>query len=155
MKALKLLALGIVMLITTSTQAQFSVNVNIGTTPSWGPRGYVNVDFYYLPDIQAYYDIRACEFVYFGSGHWVRSRNLPPQYRNYDLHRGQKIVLNGYHGNRPYDYYKPNYHVNYSEPYNRAVVVNYDGRRYVCDEKYEYKNKKYKHHKEYDKHRKH
>ncbi|WP_367753721.1 hypothetical protein [Flavobacterium sp. WC2430] len=106
MKTIKLIAIGIVLLVTSATQAQVSVNVNIGTPPSWGPSGYDQVDYYYLPDVQAYYDIRASQFIYFGSGKWVRSRYLPRQYRNYDLYNGYKVVLNDYHGRTPYTYYK-------------------------------------------------
>ncbi len=107
MKTLKLIAAGIVLLITSATtQAQVSVNVNIGSPPAWGPVGYSNVDFYYIPDIQAYYDIRLSQFIYFGNGRWIHSRSLPSQYRGYDLYNGYKVVLNDYHGRTPYVYYK-------------------------------------------------
>lgn len=107
MKTLKLIAAGIILLVTSATtQAQVSVNVNIGSPPAWGPVGYSNVDFYYIPDIQAYYDIRYSQFIYFGNGTWIRSRYLPRQYRDYDLYHGYKVVLNDYHGRTPYVYYK-------------------------------------------------
>jgi len=106
MKKLKLIAVGIVLLVSSSIHAQVSVNVNIGTAPSWGPAGYSNVDYYYLPDIEAYYDIRASQFIYFGGGKWIRSRNLPNQYRNYNLNNGYKVVLNDYHGSAPYSRFK-------------------------------------------------
>jgi len=106
MKTLKLIAFGIVLLVTSSMHSQVSVNINIGTAPSWGPSGYSNVDYYYLPDVQAYYDIRASQFIYFGGGNWKRSRYLPGQYRNYDLYDGYKVVLNDYHGRTPYSHYK-------------------------------------------------
>ena len=107
MKTLKLIAAGIVLLVATATtQAQVSVNVNIGTQPSWGPAGYSNIDYYYIPDVQSYYDIRNSQFIYFGNGKWIRSRNLPQQYRNYDLYNGYKVVINDYHGRTPYVYYK-------------------------------------------------
>jgi hypothetical protein len=102
MKTFKLLAVGILFVVSNLSQAQISVNVNIGTPPSWGPVGYSNVEYYYLPDIQAYYDIRASQFIYFGGGKWVHSRYLPKQYRNYNLYGGYKVVLNDYHGSRPY-----------------------------------------------------
>jgi len=106
MKTLKLIAVGIILLVSSSIEAQISVNVNIGSPPAWGPSGYSSVEYYYLPDIQAYYDIRATQFIYFGGGRWIRSRNLPHQYRNYDLYNGYKVVLNDYHGSRPYSHYK-------------------------------------------------
>ena len=103
MKTLKLIVAGILLFAsTTATQAQVSVNVNIGNPPAWGPTGYDAVDYYYLPDIEAYYDIRATQFIYFGGGKWIRSRNLPTQYRNYNLYNGYKVVLNDYRGSRPY-----------------------------------------------------
>ncbi|TDE44463.1 hypothetical protein E0I26_08845 [Flavobacterium rhamnosiphilum] len=103
MKTLKLIIAGIILLVSSNTmQAQVSVNVNIGSPPAWGPVGYSSVDYYYLPDVQAYYDIRATQFIYFGGGKWIRSRNLPYQYRNYNLYNGYKVVLTDYHGSRPY-----------------------------------------------------
>lgn len=107
MKTLKLIIAGIILFASANTmQAQVSVNVNIGSPPAWGPAGYSSVDYYYLPDIQAYYDIRATQFIYFGGGKWIRSRNLPNQYRNYNLYNGYKVVLNDYHGSRPYSNFK-------------------------------------------------
>jgi hypothetical protein len=41
-------------------------------------------------------------YLYILEMEWVRSRYLPRQYRNYDLYNGYKVVLNGYHGHRPY-----------------------------------------------------
>ena len=129
MKTLKLFAAAIVLFIATSSQAQVSVNVNIGSPPSWGPAGYAAVEYYYLPDVQAYYDIRASQFIYFGNGKWVRSRYLPRQYRNYDLYSGYKVVLNDYHGTRPYTYFKNHkakYHKGYKGPHQRTIGNRYD-----------------------------
>jgi hypothetical protein len=44
--------------------SQVSVNVNIGSPPLWGPSGYSNIDYYYLPDVQAYYDIRPAIYLF-------------------------------------------------------------------------------------------
>lgn len=135
MKTLKLIAAGIVLLLsTTAMQAQVSVNVNIGSPPAWGPAGYSAAEYYYLPDVQAYYDVRQSQFIYLGGGQWVRSRNLPAQYRSYDLYNGYKVVLNDYHGSRPYTYFK-NHKVKYYKGYKgkpqktigvRKVVIHKD-----------------------------
>ena len=106
MKTLKIAIAGLVLLVANATQAQVSINVNIGNPPAWGPAGYAEMEYYYLPDIEAYYDVRASQFIYFGGGRWVRSRHLPYHYRNYDLNRGYKVVLNDYHGARPYNHFK-------------------------------------------------
>lgn len=107
MKTLKLMTIAMMMLFASSSmQAQVSVNVNLGLQPSWGPVGYSSVDYYYIPDVQSYYDVRATQFIYLNNGAWIRSSRLPNQYRSYDLNRGYKVVLNDYHGSRPYDNYK-------------------------------------------------
>lgn len=106
MKTLKLIALGIILFASSAIHAQVSVNVNLGTPPAWGPVGYSNVDYYYLPDVEAYYDIRATQFIYLNRGTWTRSRYLPGQYRNYNLYNGYKVILNDYHGSKPYGNFK-------------------------------------------------
>lgn len=131
MKTLKIMIIGMMMLfVSTSIQAQVSVNVNIGTQPSWGPAGYSNVDYYYIPDIQCYYDVRATQFIFLNNGVWIRSNNLPRHYRNYDLHRGYKVVLNDYHGSRPYANYKYDkvkYHKGYKGKPQQTIAYSHRG----------------------------
>lgn len=107
MKTIKLLALGIFIFISSSMDAQVSVNLNVGSRPAWiGPSSnYSAVDFYYLPEIESYYDTRASLFVYPGKNGWVRSRSLPHQYRGYNLSKCNKVALKGYRGNRPYEHF--------------------------------------------------
>ncbi|WP_306350936.1 hypothetical protein [Flavobacterium sp. '19STA2R22 D10 B1'] len=107
MKTLQFISLGIVLFFSNAIHAQVSVNVNIGTPPAWGPPITEQVRYYYLPDVEAYYDINSSMFLYFGTkGKWIRARNLPRAYRNYDLYNGQKVVINNYYGSSPYVYYK-------------------------------------------------
>jgi len=80
----------------TSSKAQVSINVgvNIGSQPVWGPVGYDHVDYYYLPDIEAYYYVPRHQYVYLNAGNWIFSASLPPRYANYDVYRGYKVVVN-------------------------------------------------------------
>lgn len=87
-------------------QAQVSVNVNIGTPPNWGPVGYDSSRYYYLPDIDVYYDVNQSVFISDNNGKWVRAKRLPERYRQYDLYSGYKVVLNDYRGDAPYTYHK-------------------------------------------------
>jgi hypothetical protein len=114
MKTIKLLIIAVLFFTAISTKAQVSVNVNIGTPtvnvnigtpPVWGPVGYDDAEYYYLPDIEVYFDIRASQYIYFGNGKWIRNRNLPNHCRNYDLYHGYKVVLTDYHGNSPYTHF--------------------------------------------------
>ena len=116
MKTLKIFLIGILFLSFSYTQAQVSVNVNIGTPPAWGPVGYPDVRYYYLPDLETYYDVSTSNYVYLNNGNWVRRRSLPSAYRNYDLYSEYKVVLNDYRGDRPYDNFK-SHKVKYGKGY--------------------------------------
>jgi hypothetical protein len=108
MKIFKILAFATVLFLAGSAgtvQAQISVHFNIGMAPSWGPSGYSDVQYYYLPDVQAYYDVPSSMFIYYEGGSWIRRSYLPYKYRNYDLYHGYKVVLKDYHGNTPYMHY--------------------------------------------------
>jgi hypothetical protein len=105
--------------------APAQVAVNIGSPPSWGPVGYANdVQYYYLPDIESYYDLRSHQFIYLNEGGWVRSGRLPKQYRNYNLYSGYKVVLVDYRGPNPYAFYKTD-RVKYYKGYREGPQRSY------------------------------
>ena len=105
MKTIKFITLGIVLLFGIQSNAQVSVNVNIGRPPVWGPT-ITTEEYYFLPEVNSYYDIRASQFIYLNNGSWIRARQLPTRYRGYNLNTGNIIVLHDYHGHSPYTYYK-------------------------------------------------
>ena len=108
--------LGIIFFISGSMKAQVSVNINIGSPPQWGPVGYTEVRYYYLPDVEAYYDIQSSVFIYYGNGVWLHEAHLPGRYRNYDLYGGYKVVMTDYRGDTPYTNFKE-YKVKYKKGY--------------------------------------
>lgn len=121
MKTIKLLFAGI-FLMTLSANAQVSVNVNINTPPLWGPVGYTEARYYYIPDIEAYYDIPSAMFIYYDGGGWIRAAYLPYRYRHYDLYGAYKVCLHDY-GPNPYVYYKHHkvkYYHGYRGPHQRT-----------------------------------
>ena len=77
-----------------SASAQVSVSVNIGTQPQWGPVGYDRAEYYYLPDVEAYYYIPRRQFIYLDAGRWMFAASLPSRYSGYDLYHGYKVVIN-------------------------------------------------------------
>ncbi|SFN75764.1 hypothetical protein SAMN05428949_3380 [Chitinophaga sp. YR627] len=96
---------------TATTMAQINVSINIGRQPVWGPVGYDHVDYYYLPDIECYYDVPAQVYVYRDGNSWVRTRSLPRRYANFDVYHAHKVVINGV--DRPYmthDKYRQQYY---------------------------------------------
>lgn len=85
-----------------TSKAQVSINFNIGAQPLWGPVGYEQANYYYLPEIDTYYNVPSRQYVYLQNGGWVFSNALPYRYRSYNLYNGYKVVMNS---PRPYRYY--------------------------------------------------
>src|ERR1700710_2619533 len=74
--------------------AQIRLSVNIGSQPEWGPVGYDHADYYYMPDIDSYYDVNAHQYIYLNNNAWVHTNALPSRYSNYDVYHGYKVVVN-------------------------------------------------------------
>ena len=74
--------------------------------PEWAPPYSSGIRYYYLPDIETYYDLSNQEFVYLYDGQWSYSRSLPPQYTEYDLSNGFVVALD-------YNTYQPWMHYHY------------------------------------------
>jgi len=101
--------------------------VNV-TPPEWAPE-YDNgnpVNYYYLPDIECYYDLRNREFVYMEEGNWRFSAMLPSVYASFDLNNCFVVKLNNsvhepwmhfqyYVAHYPRYYYKSIVHEGYGE----------------------------------------
>lgn len=64
------------------------------SNPSWAPPYSPGVRYYYMPDIEVYYDLSDQEFIYLNNGQWLFSYSLPPIYSWYDLYNGFVIALN-------------------------------------------------------------
>ena len=119
----------------TKAQVRFNINLNIGARPDWGLEGNYSGDYYYLPEIDSYYDIPSRRFIYFDGRSWTYASELPYIYRDYDLYRGYKVIVNE---PRPYlhcDFYRDRYRPYYNT-YRAPVVIaprnqyGYDNNRY-------------------------
>jgi len=75
-------------------QLKINLNLNIGSQPEWGPTGYDHVEYYYMPDIDAYYYVPGHQYVYQQNNTWVRTTTLPTRYRNFDVYNSYKVVVN-------------------------------------------------------------
>lgn len=83
------------------------------SAPDWAPMYEPGVRYYYLPDIETYYDVTSGNFIYFDHGQWLYSPQLPPAYRGYDLYNGYSVILD----RRVYQPWR--YHQNYVSSYPR------------------------------------
>ncbi len=87
------------------TQAQAYARIPVAQPPPWAPPGYARAQYYYLPDLQVYYDVPAASFLLPHRGQWIALRQLPAMYRSYDLYAAPKVVLD-YYGPYPYRHYE-------------------------------------------------
>ncbi|GAB3932459.1 hypothetical protein [Mucilaginibacter myungsuensis] len=110
-----LLSIGCMIVKKADAQVGLNVNINIGSQPDWGPVGYDRADYYYMPDIDAYYDVPAHRYVYYENNVWVRRTVLPARYSNYNVYNGYKVVVN-----KPRPWTNANYY--------RTTYATYKGR---------------------------
>jgi len=130
-KLVLLIAICICGLMSQTSYAQVSIRANISLQPIWGPVGYDYVEYYYLPEVEAYYNVPTHMFYYMENGRWVNRPYLSGRYRNFDLYNARKIVVNE---PRPYLRHQQ-YRTRYANArgYNRPMSIrdSHDSRYYV------------------------
>lgn len=135
---MKLLFAFFAFLFTMQLNAQrVSVNINVNSHPSYNhenDRYYEDEpEYFYYPEIEAYFDINHSVYIYLDHGRWIRSRYLPRHCSDYNVQRGYKVVID-YHGRNPYNHF-------------HSHQKKYKCNRYqsCCDRKYKHKcHKKHK-----------
>src|ERR1700761_2361613 len=68
-----------------------------------------NSDYYYLPDVDAYYNVNENCYYYFDGDSWVSAEYLPGEYRGFDWRNARRFEVRGF---RPYmhnDFYREKY----------------------------------------------
>ncbi len=94
---------GFVLFISMNIHAQVIINPEAGNP---GPKGQTEARFYYIPDIEVYYDIQKSNYIYLNGTHWEYSDVLPVRYAYYDLNSGYKVMLYDYSGEKPQSLFK-------------------------------------------------
>lgn len=63
--------------------------------PPWAPAHgkHKQINYYYLPAIETYYDISSAQFVYYDGGTWIQVNALPRQYAGFNLYSATKVEL--------------------------------------------------------------
>lgn len=135
----KILLISAIALSAFSYQAksQVSVNINIGRQPVWGPVGYDYVNYYYLPDMDVYYDVPRGLFVYYDFNRWNFAASLPARYGRYDLYHSYKVVINDRDPWLRNTYYRSHYR-SYRGHYQPVIRDSRDNRYFAAREHYEH-----------------
>lgn len=102
--------------------------------PQWAPPYYSGARYYYLPDLELYYDLGSREYIYLMDGRWNFSPYVPAMYRDYDLDNCFCIVMNvnvykpwlhhQYYVSHYPRYYYRDYYDHSNIPYVRAYNEN-------------------------------
>ena len=116
---------------TADAQLGIHVNLRFGT-PVYAPAPVVvnepvYDDYYYLPEVEAYYSVGEHCYYYQDGDRWISAAYLPGRYRNFDWRTAQRYEI---HSNRPYmhdDVYRNKYGRNdRSDVYARGRFDNHD-----------------------------
>ena len=113
-----------------SSQAQVSVNINIGAQPVWGPVGYDYVNYYYMPEYDIYYDVPARRYVYYDGGRWLFAAALPPRFASVNLYSTYKVVLNQPKAYKYHNDHKVKYVKYKGGGFNQVIIKNSDEPKY-------------------------
>jgi len=109
MRHVLVLLAAVILSSTVNAQVRVNLNLNVDRQPIWGPTGYDHAEYYYLPDIETYYNVPQHKFFYQEKGRWISGSSLPSRNRGYDLYNSYKVVVN-----EPKPYLK---HNTYKEQY--------------------------------------
>lgn len=139
--------------------AQINVSLNIGVQPQWGPVGYDYARYYYMPEMDMYYDVANRSYLYYNGRSWISNRNIPRQYGHVNLYRTYKVVVNDENPWRNHRHYRDRYG-RYSRTYSQVSLRDGKGyKKYAKDRDKHYRKMEREHskyHKKMDKrYRKH
>lgn len=130
---------------------QVNVSINIGSQPSWGPVGYDYVRYYYIPEINVYYDVINRRYTHYHGRRWVTSRSLPSRYRNFNFYHTYKVVVNDRDPWRHHDRYYRDYR-HYAHHRNQVSIRDHRrGDHHRHNDRYHDRHD-YHHVEHYDKH---
>ena len=86
------------LVVAPAAQAQINVNINAGP-PAWGPPVPTGTQFYYIPEVDGFYDLNARQYIVSRNGRWVPVAALA----GYDPYSFHPVVLD-YRGRQPWVY---------------------------------------------------
>jgi hypothetical protein len=112
-----------------TAQLRVGLNVNLGIQPQWGPEGYNHASYYYIPDIDVFYNVSTEQYIYEEDGRWIFARSLPNRYDNYDLYNGYKVVVNSRTPYRRANIYREKY-ARYKDNHNQHIIRDSHDSRY-------------------------
>jgi len=134
-------------LIYSTANAQMSIRVGLhfGTPVAVRTAPIYNEpadDYYYLPDVDAYYSVSEQCYYYFDGDNWVSAAFLPGEYRDYDWRTARRfevkasrpymhdeIYRSRYNGHEVSGWARADHQVRYNAPIQRSYDQHFDNSR--------------------------
>ncbi|NCS88266.1 MAG: hypothetical protein AUK34_10585 [Ignavibacteria bacterium CG2_30_36_16] len=135
-----ILIFGILMGFSTPIKSQIKYDVNIGSQPVWGPVGYDYVEYYYVPDLDIYYNVPQNRYYYYEKDRWVYNTNLPSRYSRFNLYNHYKVIVNEPEPWRKHKYYKEKYYSFRSRHDQQLIHDSRDSKYFMNKNHPEYNN---------------
>jgi hypothetical protein len=103
MKKITYLILGIMLFSFNYSQAQVQLDTIYIRSKKIAPAStFVEVRYYYYPNLEAYFDTKIALYIYKEHGEWVKSETINASFRGYSLKNGQYVMLKGFTEDNPY-----------------------------------------------------
>jgi hypothetical protein len=110
-----------------------------------------NNDYYYLPDVDAYYDVTAQCYYYNDGANWISAAYLPGEYGNYDWRNARRFEVRA---PRPYlhdDIYRSRFNgreggVFVNNNYNHGWDEHFNNRQQAYNQHFDNRNQSYQQH---------
>jgi hypothetical protein len=135
-----ILSFAIIFACITGASAQVGFQLNLGQQPVWGPTGYDYVQYYYIPDLDAYYDVTNQVYVFNEGGQWMTYNTLPPRYNGFDLYGAYKVVINEPRPWINHDRYRREYY-SYRGRHDQQLIRDSRDTRYWANPQHPYHNR--------------
>ena len=147
-----------------NAQVRLRFGFNFGPRPVYAPVRVVaqpayaepsnydgDEDYYYLPDVDAYYSVPEQCYYYNDGGEWVSAAYLPGAYRDYDWRSARRFEVRA---SRPFmhnDYYRERYSgVNFGGRWNRSDTRVYANDARFNQDQYRRDDNGFDNHSQYD-----
>lgn len=128
MKKITYLIIGLMLLSFNFSQAQVQLDTIYIRAKKVAPSTFVEVRYYYYPNLEAYFDTKIAMYIYKQHGEWIKSEQINTAFRGYSVRNGQYVMLKGFTEDNPYtliEEHKQKYPADYSsrpKPPTRTVA---------------------------------
>lgn len=111
------------------SEAQVQLDTIYIRSKKVAPTTFVEVRYYYYPNLQAYFDTKIAMYIYQRNGEWIKSETIDSSYRGYSLKNGQYVMLKGFTEDNPYtqiDEHKQKYPADFSSRPKPKTIASID-----------------------------